>query len=66
MSTNRPRRQRRGESLERLHLALPADLHAAAKAEAARLGVTRAAWIVAVLARELDMPGHELPNPETT
>lgn len=58
-------KQRGGETQAMTFRMSPA-LHQAAAKRAKDADVTKTAWMVAVIARELGIPGHELPEQKTT
>ena len=56
------RRQSRGKTPKtRLNFGVAPELHALISQAAHGRGVSIAAWVTSLIARELGIPGHELP-----
>ncbi|WP_369067054.1 toxin-antitoxin system HicB family antitoxin [Kocuria carniphila] len=59
------RRQSRGKTPKpRLNLGMSPELHALVHKTARERGVSVSAWVSNLIARELGVPGHELPPKE--
>ncbi|WP_129662437.1 toxin-antitoxin system HicB family antitoxin [Rothia uropygialis] len=58
-------KQRDGET-QAMTLRMSPALHRAAARRAEEADVTKTAWLVSVIAGELGIPGHELPEQKTT
>ena len=59
------RRQSRGKTPKpRLNFGVAPELHALISRTAHERGVSIAAWVTSLIARELGVPGHELPPKE--
>lgn len=61
MSVVQRRQTKERGKLTHTSLRLSSELHRAAEEKALSLGVTKAAYIVSVLARDLEIQGYELP-----
>jgi len=64
MSAIQRRQTKERGKLTPTSLRLSSELHRAADEKARSLGVTKAAYIVSVLARDLEIQGYELPPKE--